>query len=63
MKQDVTYAEKQVVTAKLSGLSSANWANTDCKMRFEISSYPIGGSSWSLKEGSDLSSDDPFSCL
>lgn len=62
IKQDLTYTERQVVVAKLGDLSCANWANTNCKVRFEISSNPIG-SSWSIEAGSDLSSDDPFSCL
>ena len=62
IKQDLTYTERQVVVAKLGDLSCANWANTNCKVRFEVSSNPIG-SSWSIEAGSDLSSDDPFSCL
>ncbi|XBH61944.1 hypothetical protein VPH35_116294 [Triticum aestivum] len=62
IKQDLTYTERQVVVAKLGDLSCANWANTNCKVRFEVSTNPIG-SSWSIEAGSDLSSDDPFSCL
>uniref|UniRef100_N1QP90 Uncharacterized protein n=1 Tax=Aegilops tauschii TaxID=37682 RepID=N1QP90_AEGTA len=62
IKQDLTYTERQVVVAKLGDLSCANWANTSCKVRFEVSTNPIG-SSWSIEAGSDLSSDDPFSCL
>ncbi|XP_044952351.1 putative FBD-associated F-box protein At1g05080 [Hordeum vulgare subsp. vulgare] len=62
IKQDLTYTERQMVVAKLGDLSCASWANTNCKVRLEISGNPIG-SSWSIEAGSDLSSDDPFSCL
>ncbi|EMS62271.1 hypothetical protein TRIUR3_12590 [Triticum urartu] len=36
IKQDLTYTERQVVVAKLGDLSCANWANTNCKVRFEL---------------------------
>jgi hypothetical protein len=60
MKNDLTYPESQVVVAGLGALYSANWANRDCKVQLKGSCYPIGGGSWSLEAGSDLSVDDPF---
>ncbi|CAM0946454.1 unnamed protein product [Alopecurus aequalis] len=60
LKNDLTYAERQVVIAGLGALYSAKWASKDCKVQFKISCYPIGGGSWSLQAGSDLSVDDPF---
>uniref|UniRef100_A0ACD5V7S7 Uncharacterized protein n=1 Tax=Avena sativa TaxID=4498 RepID=A0ACD5V7S7_AVESA len=60
MKNDLTYAERQVVIAGVEVLYSANWASRDCKVQYLSSCYPIGGGSWSLQAGSDLSDDDPF---
>uniref|UniRef100_A0ACD5Z7P8 Uncharacterized protein n=1 Tax=Avena sativa TaxID=4498 RepID=A0ACD5Z7P8_AVESA len=63
IKNGLTYTERAAVAAELRDLSSANWANRDCRLLFRISSLPIGGSPWSLKAGSDLSCEDPFCCL
>jgi hypothetical protein len=60
MKNDLAYAERQVVVAGVGALYSANWVSKDCKVEYKISCYPVGGGSWSLQVGSDLSVDDPF---
>uniref|UniRef100_A0ACD5V501 Uncharacterized protein n=1 Tax=Avena sativa TaxID=4498 RepID=A0ACD5V501_AVESA len=60
MKNDLTYAERQVVVAGVGALYSANWASRNCRVQYLSSCYPIGGGSWSLQAGSDLSVDDPF---
>jgi hypothetical protein len=60
MKNGLNDTERQVVVARVGALYSTNWASKDCKVQLKMSCYPIGGGSWSLQAGSDLSVDDPF---
>jgi hypothetical protein len=60
IKKDLTYAERKAVVTGVGALYSAKWASRDCNVHLRISSYPVGGSTWSLPSGSDLSLDDPF---
>ncbi|KAM0895837.1 hypothetical protein ACQ4PT_023586 [Festuca glaucescens] len=59
MKNGLTDIERQVVVARVGTLYSTNWASKDCRLQLKMSCYPIGGGSWSLQAGSDLSV-DPF---
>ena len=48
---------------KVMDLQSAKWAREGNKLGFLISRLRAGGSAWSLRDGTDLSCDDPFMCL
>ncbi|XP_052142081.1 putative F-box/FBD/LRR-repeat protein At5g22670 [Oryza glaberrima] len=57
------YSAPEEVAAKVMDLQSAKWAREGNKLGFLISRLRAGGSAWSLRDGTDLSCDDPFMCL
>jgi hypothetical protein len=60
IKSELNHVEREVVAAGVGALYSAKWASKDCNVQYKISSFPVGGYSWSLRAGSELSLQDPF---